>query len=145
MATLGARASRGVFTIEQRKAKREGKILIDFMRNGYALTSVAPYSVRARPRGPVATPLHLDELSDASTRPDRWTLRTVIERVQRDGDPWQADLDKVAQTLTAGAASARRRLGRSLTQQYFCRGRFLAAAEPAAEQPPQRRSSRPAD
>lgn len=111
VAMLGAAREPGVFTIEQRKAKREGKILIDFMRNGYALTSVAPYSVRARPRGPVATPLHLEELSEASTRPDRWTVRTVIKRVQQDGDPWQ-QIAKGAQTLTA----ARRALDAALAE-----------------------------
>ncbi len=111
VATLGAAREPRVFTIEQRKAKREDRILIDFMRNGYALTSVAPYSVRARPRAPVATPLHLEELSETSTRPDRWTTRTVIKRIQQDGDPWQ-HIAKGAQTLTA----ARRALDAALAE-----------------------------
>ncbi len=111
VATLGAAREPRVFTIEQRKANREGKILIDYMRNGYGVTSVAPYSVRARPRGPVATPLHLEELSEASTRPDRWTLRTVIKRVQQEGDPWQ-QFERGAQTLTA----ARRALDAALAE-----------------------------
>jgi bifunctional non-homologous end joining protein LigD len=89
VATLAAAREPRLFTIEQRKAKREGRILIDFLRNGYAHTSVAPYSVRARPDGPVATPLHLDELSERSTTPDRWNVRTVLDRLERDGDPWQ--------------------------------------------------------
>ena len=37
---------------EQRKAKREGRILIDVMRNAYAHSAVAPYAVRARPGAP---------------------------------------------------------------------------------------------
>jgi bifunctional non-homologous end joining protein LigD len=44
--------------------------------------------VRARPGAPVATPLHGEELAKAGTRPDRWTLRTVTGRLERDGDPW---------------------------------------------------------
>lgn len=100
LATVAAAREPRVFTIEQRKAKRDGRILIDFLRNGYAHTSVAPYSVRARPRAPVATPLHLEELSERGTRPDRWTVRSVLTRVQRDGDPWQR-ISKAAQTLTA--------------------------------------------
>jgi bifunctional non-homologous end joining protein LigD len=111
VATLGAAREPRVFTVEQRKANREGKILIDFMRNGYGVTSVAPYSVRARPRGPVATPLHLEELSEASTRPDRWTLRTVLKRVRQDGDPWR-QFERNAQTLTA----ARRALDAALAE-----------------------------
>lgn len=88
-----------LFTIEQRKANREGRILIDILRNAYAHTSVAPYAVRGRPKGPVATPLHWDELDDRRTQPRRWTLRSVPERIERDGDPWR-DLARSAGRLT---------------------------------------------
>jgi bifunctional non-homologous end joining protein LigD len=111
LATVAVAREPRMFTVEQRKAKRDGRILIDFLRNGYAHTSVAPYSVRARPRAPVATPLHLEELSDRGTRPDRWTMPKVLERVGRDGDPWQ-EFAKQAQTLTA----ARRVLDRALAE-----------------------------
>src|SRR5581483_7755105 len=87
-AELASRREPRLFTTEQRKAKREGRILIDVMRNAYAHSAVAPYAVRARPGAPVATPLHLDELEDSRTRPDGWTLRTVLKRLERDGDPW---------------------------------------------------------
>jgi bifunctional non-homologous end joining protein LigD len=91
-----------LFTTEQRKAKRGGLILVDVMRNAYAQTSVAPYAVRPRPRAPAATPLHWEELSDARTRADRWTLASLPGRLERDGDPWrQAPRD--GQTLTAAA------------------------------------------
>ena len=68
-ATLAERRHSDLFTVEQRKANREGKILLDMMRNAFGHTSVAPYSVRARPGAPVATPLALEELSDSSTLP----------------------------------------------------------------------------
>jgi bifunctional non-homologous end joining protein LigD len=89
VASLASQREPRIFTTEQRKAKRDGRILIDVMRNTYAHSAVAPYSVRARPDAPVATPLHLDELDSRSTRPDRWTLRTVLARLERDGDPWR--------------------------------------------------------
>jgi bifunctional non-homologous end joining protein LigD len=111
---LGALAERRdprTFTNEQRKAKREGKILIDVLRNAYAHTAVAPYAVRPRPGAPVATPLHALELSDALTRPQRWTLREVPKRLERDGDPWR-DLASHAQSL----AAARRRLAQALAE-----------------------------
>ena len=79
-----------MLTVEQRKAKRGGRILIDVMRNGYAQTAVPPYAVRARPQAPVATPLDWDELSDSRLRPDRWTTRTLPRRLGRRGDPWSA-------------------------------------------------------
>lgn len=105
LGALAVRREPRLFTIEQRKAKRDGRVLIDVMRNGYAQTSVAPYAVRARPGAPVATPLHWDELSDATTRADRWSLRTIPHRLQRDGNPWH-EIDARPATLTA----ARRRL-----------------------------------
>jgi bifunctional non-homologous end joining protein LigD len=99
LAALAAAREPRLFTVEQRKAKREGRILIDVMRNAYAHTSVAPYAVRAHPDGPVATPLHWAELEDRRTHPQRWTLRSVPTRLARDGDPWQ-DIATAAVSLT---------------------------------------------
>jgi bifunctional non-homologous end joining protein LigD len=109
-ATLAAAREPRTFTVEQRKAKRDGRILIDFLRNGYAHTSVAPYSVRARPGGPVAAPLHVSELAERSTRPDRWTLRTVLERIGQDGDPWR-EFKAASQTLGAARRSLDEAMG----------------------------------
>ena len=77
-------------TTEWRKAKREGRILIDTARNTYAQTTVAPYAVRARPGAPVATPLRWEELEDPRLRADSFTLASAPARVERDGDPWAA-------------------------------------------------------
>jgi bifunctional non-homologous end joining protein LigD len=110
-ATLAQRRHGELFTTEQRKAKREGKILLDVMRNAYGTTSVAPYSVRARPNAPVATPLALEELSDSDTLPDRWTLRTIGDRLERHGDPWR-EIGSHAQAL----GEARRRLDEALRE-----------------------------
>jgi bifunctional non-homologous end joining protein LigD len=99
LAELAVAREPRLFTNQQRKAKREGKILIDIMRNAYAHTSVAPYAVRARPKAPVATPLHWEELEDPKTRADRWTLSTVPKRLEQDGDPWR-DMARRGQTLT---------------------------------------------
>jgi bifunctional non-homologous end joining protein LigD len=76
-------------TTQQRKAKRKGRILIDVMRNAYAQTAVPPYAVRPRAEAPVATPLEWEELSDSRLRPDRWTIRNMLRRVSRKGDPWR--------------------------------------------------------
>lgn len=100
-----------LLTNEQRKAKRDGKILVDVMRNAYGQTAVAPYSVRARPGAPVATPLHWEELEDSRTTASRWTIATVPGRIDRDGDPWSA-LGRKRQTLT----EARERLGQALAE-----------------------------
>jgi bifunctional non-homologous end joining protein LigD len=111
LARLAAAREPRLFTIEQRKAKREGKILLDVMRNAYGHTSVAPYSVRPRANAPVATPLQWDELDDPGARPDLWTLASVPERLERRGDPWRL-MKRNAQALTA----ARRQLDRALSE-----------------------------
>jgi bifunctional non-homologous end joining protein LigD len=98
VARLAAARDPRRLTTEARKAKRGDRIYLDVMRNTYAHTVVAPYGVRARPGAPVATPLAWDELSDRSLRPDRWTLRTVPRRLERDGDPWR-DMDTATQSL----------------------------------------------
>jgi bifunctional non-homologous end joining protein LigD len=77
------------FTNEQRKAKREDRILVDVMRNAYGQTAVAPYAVRGRPKAPVATPLHWEELKDSRTKADRWTIESVPARIEAHGDPWR--------------------------------------------------------
>jgi bifunctional non-homologous end joining protein LigD len=74
-------------TTEQRRASRGGRIYLDIMRNAYAQLAVAPYSVRARPGAPVATPLSWSELDDPALQPGQFTITTVPAR---DGDPWAA-------------------------------------------------------
>jgi bifunctional non-homologous end joining protein LigD len=100
-----------MFTIEQRKAKRGGKILIDIQRNAYAHTSVAPYAVRPRPGAPVATPLHWEELEDKATHPQRWTVESVPDRLEAERDPWRT-LERAATSLTR----ARELLGQALAE-----------------------------
>jgi len=82
--TLAARHPE-LTTTEQRKADRGSRVYLDIMRNAYAQLAVAPYSVRARPGGPVATPLSWTELDDPTLRPGQFTVATVPGR---GGDPW---------------------------------------------------------
>lgn len=72
-------------TTEQRRASRGGRIYLDVMRNAYAQLAVAPYSIRARPGAPVATPLSWTELDDRALDPGQFTIATVPGR---SGDPW---------------------------------------------------------
>ncbi len=89
-------------TVEARKEKRGGRIYLDVMRNAYAQTAVAPYSVRARAGAPVATPLEWDELDARGLRADRFTIRDVPKRLAGQRDPW-ADLSRHARSLTGPA------------------------------------------
>ncbi len=70
------------------KAKRHGRIFIDYLRNGRGSTAVAPYSTRARPGAAVSMPLDWSELS-ATIGPAHFTIDNIRNRLEnlRD-DPW---------------------------------------------------------
>jgi bifunctional non-homologous end joining protein LigD len=86
------------FVATQSKAKRHGKIFIDYLRNARGATFIAPYSTRARENAPVATPLEWDEL-DALERTDSFTLRNLPKRLARLArDPFER-LNGLAQRL----------------------------------------------
>jgi bifunctional non-homologous end joining protein LigD len=73
-------------SVEWRKAKRQGRLLLDTARNGYAQTAVAPYSVRPKPEAPVATPIDWAELG--RVEPRTYTLANLRRRLTRKPDPW---------------------------------------------------------
>jgi bifunctional non-homologous end joining protein LigD len=50
---------------------------------------VAPYSPRPAPGAPVSAPIDWDELDDPDLSPDRFTIRTVLTRIQEKGDLFQ--------------------------------------------------------
>jgi bifunctional non-homologous end joining protein LigD len=52
------------FTANLAKAKRKGRIFLDYLRNQRGATAILPYSARARERAPVAAPIGWDELED---------------------------------------------------------------------------------
>jgi bifunctional non-homologous end joining protein LigD len=89
-------------TVEVRKDKRGGRVYLDIMRNAYAQTAVAPYSVRARAGAPVATPLEWDELDTRGLRAGRFTIRDVPKRLAGQRDPW-ADMSRHARSLSGPA------------------------------------------
>ncbi|MFB0611251.1 DNA ligase D [Aurantiacibacter poecillastricola] len=55
------------FTATMSKAKRKGKIFIDWLRNQRGATAVLPYSARARSGAPVAAPIAWNELKEMDT------------------------------------------------------------------------------
>ena len=70
------------------KAKRRGKVYIDYLRNSRGATAVASYSTRARAGATVATPLRWDELSGVSD-PASFNVESVPRRLAAlKTDPW---------------------------------------------------------
>jgi bifunctional non-homologous end joining protein LigD len=75
------------------KALRPGKVLIDWSQNNAAKTTVAPYSLRARPQPTVSTPVSWDEVEACKRAGDLvFTANQVVERVEADGDLFAAAL-----------------------------------------------------
>ena len=62
------------------KAKREGRIFIDWLRNGRGATAIASWSLRARPGAPVAMPVTWEELARTRT-PDKYRIGNALERI----------------------------------------------------------------
>lgn len=92
------RAQADAYVATASKAKRGGRIFVDWLRNVRGATSVTGWSLRARRGAPVAMPLHWQELG-ASTSAHDYDLTTALRRAARlRRDPW-ADIDAVHQTL----------------------------------------------
>ena len=80
------------------KAKRSGKIFVDYLRNSRGATSIANYSLRARKGAPVAVPLRWEELSKLEGG-DAFNIHTLPKRLARlRKDPWEG-IDTVEQSL----------------------------------------------
>ncbi len=67
--------------------RRHGLARLDYTQNAINKTLVAPFSARPSPGAPVSVPIRWDELEDPDLRPDRWTIRTVLDRLTAVGDP----------------------------------------------------------
>ena len=80
------------------KAKREGRIFVDYLRNSREATAVAPYSTRARPGAPVSAPIDWAELGGLKSA-SQYTVQNLMQRLSRQRkDPW-AGIGRVKQKL----------------------------------------------
>jgi bifunctional non-homologous end joining protein LigD len=101
-----------LFTLDMRRARRRGKILIDVHRNHRGATLISPYSVREYTQAPVATPLEWPELERA-LYPEDFHLRNIRDRLAERGDPLRPTLHE-RQTLTPLLESGRVRRARPM-------------------------------
>lgn len=80
------------------KAKRKGKIFIDYLRNQQGATSIANYSPRARENAPVATPLAWSELKENMSF-NSFTIKNIFRRLKSGfKDPW-AEFSRMKQNI----------------------------------------------
>jgi bifunctional non-homologous end joining protein LigD len=99
MAELVEQADPNHYVSNMSKAKRKGKIFIDYLRNGRGATAICAFSTRAKPHATVSVPLSWDELTPA-IHSDQFTIRNLAERLNSlRKDPW-AKIGSVKQSLT---------------------------------------------
>ncbi len=99
-----------LFTTEMSKKARGDRVFLDYLRNGYAQTVVAAYTVRPLAGAPVSTPLTWDELSAPDLHAQRYTVKNVRERLGRMTCPW-ADFYAHAVSLAGPRAALAKRTG----------------------------------
>lgn len=64
------------------------KIFLDYLRNAYGQTGIAPYSLRARKSGSVATPVRWKEVFKKDFDSQAYTYKTIQRRLNKIKDPW---------------------------------------------------------
>ncbi len=74
-----------LFTLDMRRARRRGKILIDVHRNHRGATLVSPYAVREYPGATVSAPLEWSEL-ERGIYPEDFHMKNIRARLGEKGD-----------------------------------------------------------
>ncbi len=120
LARLLENEHRDLVVSDMKKAIRTGKVLVDWSQNDEHKTTISVYSLRARERPTVSTPVTWDEVERALKKKDASLLvfesQQVLKRVEKIGDLF-APLLKLKQKLPkltgvgeGGAAPAPKRL-----------------------------------
>ena len=96
VADLLARRAPDRVVTEMARAVRAGKVFVDWSQNDAHKTTVSAYSLRARERPWVSTPLRWEEVEravhDGTAEPLRFEAPAVLERVTGHGDLWAANV-----------------------------------------------------
>jgi len=89
-------------SLERSPAKRKGRVYLDYLQNRREATMAAPYALRPREGAPASMPLEWKDVTP-NLDPVEFNIRTVPERLAREGDPWR-DLFKKRVDLKAALA-----------------------------------------
>jgi bifunctional non-homologous end joining protein LigD len=82
------------------KAKRRGRIFVDYLRNQRGSTAIATYSTRAKAGAPIAVPLTWSALGKVENA-HPLTITTAMKSLSRAKDPWPG-YHKLRQRLPLG-------------------------------------------
>jgi bifunctional non-homologous end joining protein LigD len=95
----------GRVTTVMAKSERPGKVFVDWSQNAFHKTTIAPYSLRARPEPTVSTPVTWDEVETCARSDEelRFVSDEVLARVGDHGDLF-AEVLTVEQALPVPGA-----------------------------------------
>jgi bifunctional non-homologous end joining protein LigD len=106
LAQMVAKASPDRYVAQASKAKRKGRIFLDWLRNERGATAIAPFSPRSRPNAPVATPVAWPELPGFDSGA-AFTLTSIGQRLANlRADPWKGYAQAGRQSLKNAAIEA---------------------------------------
>jgi len=91
------------FTAQLSKAKRKGKLFIDYLRNERGATAIAPWSTRSREGAPVAVPVSWDDLEMVEAA-NQFSIHEAAAWAQKP-DPWEGYFD-TKQTINNAVRAA---------------------------------------
>lgn len=84
------------FTANMSKAKRKGRLFLDYLRNERGSTAISPWSARSRENAPVAVPVSWDEVKTLKAA-NLFSLDAAATRAKNE-NPWP-DYFKTKQSL----------------------------------------------
>ena len=87
------KANPDLVTATMTKAKRPGKVFLDWSQNSGSKTTISPYSLRGRERPTVATPITWDEVeagAEDELALEQFGFEEVLARVAEHGDLFEA-------------------------------------------------------
>ena len=88
----------GAYVANMSKKRRSGKIFVDFFRNDFSATAIAPFSLRARAGAPVAWPVSWADLKNY-TKASAIQLNNIDDKLIQKAQKVSAEFLSVSQTL----------------------------------------------
>ncbi len=118
-------------TATMTKARRSGKVFLDWSQNAGSKTTISPYSLRGRERPTVATPLSWAEVEAGADDPmalDQFRFEEVLERVADHGDLFaERDLRRSPDSVTKRWAARGGRVDRPWQRRSYLEARIIGA------------------
>ncbi|MCS6302788.1 MAG: DNA ligase D [Nitrospira sp.] len=88
----------GAYVANMSKKRRSGKIFVDFFRNDFSATAIAPFSLRARAGAPIAWPVSWTDLKKYKTA-SAIQLHTIDDKLIQKAQKVSAEFLSISQTL----------------------------------------------